>query len=433
MNQPFASRLGLVCCLITLSLSGDNWPAWRGADGLGIVKDGPIPLHWGAQENVKWKAALPAPGNSTPVVWGDCVFVTQANPKTNERMLMCFDRGDGALKWKSGVVYDKPETTHRTNPYCAASPVTDGERVVVTFASAGVFCFDFEGNEVWRRDLGPQVHEWGNASSPVLYQGLCLLYHGPGEGAAIVAMDKNTGRTVWTYQEPAFVPGPRTDGFKGRESGGMIGSFSTPLLIKVAGQEELVMSFSQRVQGLNPLTGKLLWNCEGLNPLIYTSPIFGENKIVCMGGFKGTTIALQAGGRGDISESHLLWEAVATKNRLGCGIIYEGAIYVVNMDGIAQCLDLASGEEIWEERVEAAGADGTSWSSMILAGEHLLVPNKSGDVVVLKASKNFDQVAVNSLGETMNSSIAVSDGELFIRTDKHLWCLGQAGDKVAAR
>jgi outer membrane protein assembly factor BamB len=172
--------------LVCFSVRAANWPAWRGPLGTGVCEEKNLPVQWNATNNVKWRVRLPERGNSTPVVWGERVFVTQ--PVGERRTLMCFNRTDGKLLWQSGVATQDKEPTHGTNPYCSASPVTDGERVIVSFASDGLYCYDFAGKEVWRRtDLGQQIHIWGNGSSPVIYGDLCFLDFGPGETTYLLA------------------------------------------------------------------------------------------------------------------------------------------------------------------------------------------------------------------------------------------------------
>jgi outer membrane protein assembly factor BamB len=254
---------------------------------------------------VKWKVPLPDRGNSTPIVWGSRVFVTQPLEKENRRTLLCLDRADGKLLWQSGVTYTDKEASHKTNPQCSASPVTDGERVIAFFGSAGLFAYDFNGKELWRRELGKHIHEWGNAASPVLHGDLCILNFGPGPNNFLLAVDKRTGKTVWKVATPDEHPAERTDGFKGQKKG-VIGSWSTPILVKAGGRDELVMSYPNDLRAFNPQTGALLWKCDGLNPLIYTSPIFGDGVVVGMGGFYGTTIAAKTGGSGDVTATHRL-------------------------------------------------------------------------------------------------------------------------------
>ncbi|MDB6055767.1 MAG: hypothetical protein JWN25_3290 [Verrucomicrobiales bacterium] len=190
--------------VISSSAFAGNWPAWRGPTGDGITLETNLPIHWSATQNVRWKTALPARGNSTPVVWGERVFVTQA--VGDKRTLICFNRKDGKLLWQQGVTSKEKELTHATNPYCSASPVTDGERVIVSFASDGLYCYDFSGREMWSRtDLGPQSHIWGGAVSPMIYQETCVLNFWPGANTYLLAVNKRTGATLWkNIEETGF-------------------------------------------------------------------------------------------------------------------------------------------------------------------------------------------------------------------------------------
>ncbi|MEW6158725.1 MAG: PQQ-binding-like beta-propeller repeat protein [Verrucomicrobiota bacterium] len=427
--------LAWVICAIAIApvLQAAHWPSWRGPDGNGISPEKQFPTEWTASRNVRWRVDLPDDGNSSPIVWGDRVFITQAISSENRRMVMCFDRANGKLLWQSGTVHTEKEPTHETNPYCAASPVTDGERVIATFGSAGVFCFDLNGKELWRRDLGKQIHQWGNASSPVLHGNACLLYHGPGETSFLIALDKKTGRTLWQVDLPEPKPTKRTDGFAGKEPG-IIGTWSTPQVIHVNGRDECLLSVPQSVRAFDPATGRELWKCGGINELVYTSTIYGEGLVVAMGGFFGSTVAVKPGGTGDVTGTHVVWrEERSKKNRLGSGVISAGHIFVLNMDGIAQCLNLKTGEMVWEERLKGAGAKGDSWSSLVMSGDRIYAVNQSGDVFVLKASPQFELLAVNSTGEPTNSTLALSNGEIFLRTHKGLWCISQAKTTASLR
>ena len=434
-TPSFSTNVVLIGATLSTALSAQaaNWPAWRGQDGLGIAHEKSLPTKWSATDNVRWKTALPERGNSTPVVWENRVFITQALEKEQKRTVMCFNRADGRLLWQQGVSWAAEEESHDTNPYCSASPVTDGERVIAWFGSAGAICYDFEGKELWRRDLGRQEHEWGYGSSPLLYGDLCILYHGPADPGFVTALDKRTGKTVWKVEEPPLRKRPRTDGFRGQEEGGIVGSFASPILVKAGGRDEIVMSYPQLVVAYDPQHGQELWRCDGVNELVYASPTAGDDVIVAMGGFFGTSLGIKAGGKGDVTQSHRLWQNVRTKNRLGSGVIHDGHLYVLNTPGVAECIDVKTGKTVWEERLPGKGPKTESWSSMVLAHDLVYILNQSADCVVLKASPKFEVVNVNALDYTLtNASVAPSDGELFVRTHKHLWCIGE-GKRAAVR
>lgn len=409
--------------LLPLLADAADWPSWRGPTGHGHTSERDLPLTWSATENVRWKVALPEPGNSTPIVAGGRIYLTQN--VADRRTLLCLDRKDGRTLWQAGPTHKKPERTHPTNPFCSASPVTDGERVIAFFGSAGLWCWDVAGKEQWHLDLGPQDHEWGYAASPVLHGDLCILNFGPGPNTFLLAVNKTTGKEVWRVPFPPITPKlPRTDGFGGAKDG-VIGSWATPLVIDAGTRAEVIMVWPERVTAYEPTTGKELWTCDGLNPLIYTSAMFGDGVVIGSGGYGGSTMGVKPGGNGDITATHRLWHQPRDKQRIGSGVITGGYLYILNTPGTAQCIDVKTGKPVWEERLKSSGGSGESWSSMILAGDRIYVLNQRGDTFVLRAAPKFEQLARNSLDGTLtNASHAVSDGELFIRTHAHLWCIG---------
>lgn len=425
----------LLLLLFCPALSAGDWPAWRGPSGIGRSDETNLPVKWSTTENVKWRVALPEPGNSTPIVWRGRIFLTQA--VGDRRTLMCFDRTDGKLVWQQGVTTKAKDPTHATNPYCSGSPVTDGERVIAAFASDGLFCFDLDGKELWRRtDLGRQVHIWGGAASPVIHGDLCFLNFGPGETTYLLAVDKRTGRTVWRHDEDTgYGKPPAPDVRVSASSKGAaghdariatdIGSWSTPVISSVAGQDQLLVSWPRRLAAYDPRTGREPWTCSGLNPLIYPSPIFGDGIVVAMGGYNGSAFAIRPGGSGDLTASRRLWHHPRTKQRIGSGVIHEGHIYIHNDPAIAECFELESGKLVWEQRLKGPGRTGVNWSSVVLAGGNCYTITQGGDCFVFKASPTFELVSVNPLGERSNSSIVPSDGELFIRTHQALWCIAE--------
>jgi outer membrane protein assembly factor BamB len=391
-------------------LAGD-WPAWRGPTGQGITTETDLPLHFGADENVKWKVPLPGPGNSTPIVLGRRVFLTQALEKGRLRALLALDRRDGKLLWMRSVEFTDAEPTHDDNPYASASPVTDGERVIVSYGSAGALAYSLDGQELWRKDLGKLHHVWGNAASPVIHGRLCILNCGPGERTSLLALDKQTGDTVWKVE----IPGGHGEG----DASTWTGSWSTPLVSPLAGHDELLVSYPYRLRAYRPDSGEEVWSCDGLGRLVYTSPLTDGRTVVAMSGFMGPSLAVRAGGRGDATAGRL-WREEKCPQRIGSGVIAGERLYIVNESGVAECIELASGKQLGKARVA-----GSTWSSLLLAGDRLYVPDQSGDCVVFRADPTLEVLASNSLHETIRASIVPSDGELFIRGYKHLYCVGK--------
>jgi outer membrane protein assembly factor BamB len=402
--------------LFVASVCADNWPAWRGPRGDGVSTEKNLPLTWSATQNVRWKAPLPEPGNSTPIIWGDRVFLTQSLDGGKRRAVIAFDRKDGKKLWQQEVPCEFVETTHKQNPPCSASAVTDGEAVYAHFASAGVVAYDFAGKKLWQRDLGPIKSRWGNGSSPILYKDLLIVFHGPGAPKTfLIALDKRTGKTVWQTDETA-IDSP------------VFGSWSTPIVVKVGDRDELVMPLpGDKVggeglfKGYDPSTGKELWSCKGLGNEIYAMPTTNAagDLIVGISGHNGPLLAVKPGGKGDVTATHRAWR-VAGKNpqRVGSGVFHEGRLYLANEPSVFECIDPKSGEPLWKERL-----DGKLWGSMLLADGKLYVSNLEGETFVLKAGPKFELLSRNKLGEPLYAAPAVSNGEIFMRTYHHLYCI----------
>lgn len=416
MTRRLVSLLALLLFVAPSALA-DNWPAWRGPTGDGQCTEKNLPTKWSTTENVRWKTALPGPGNSTPIIWGDRIFLTQAKENGKKRLVMCFKRSDGSELWKKETEYKDKETTHKTNPYCSASPVTDGERVVASLGSAGMVCYDMAGKELWRKDVGKLEQIWGNASSPILYGDLAILWCGPGERQFLLAVDKKTGKDVWKHDEPG--------GAFGKAQKDWLGSWSTPIIIKVKDQDQLVLSVPEKLKGFDPKTGKELWSCSGLGKLVYTSPVHANGIVVSMSGYHQPALAVQLGGEGDITKDRLWHHKDKVPQRIGAPVIVGDHAYILNENGTPQCFELKTGKEAWEpDKKDKGRASETNWGSMVAADGKLYVTDQKGTTVIFAASPEYKVIGKNSLGEHTNASIAVSNGDLFIRTDNHLWCIG---------
>lgn len=437
--MKWSSLATLVCALVNDPHDGigEPWPTWRGPTGNGICCETNLPLRWSAHEHVRWSFPLPDRGNSTPVVWGRSVFVTQWIESRRQCVVMCFDAENGRMLWQAGPFVAETDPTHEENPPCSSSPVTDGERVIAWFGSAGVYAYDMNGHQLWHRDLGKQSHQWGYASSPVLYEDLCLLNFGPGSRSFLIALDKRTGQTVWQYELPSIRPDAKWEEFGGEAkdnnppSTGRVsdvaGSWSTPVIVPAASGDELVLSYPLKLMAWAPRTGELLWTCAGPNIGAYSSPFHGDGLVVAsVNGFTNALMAVRPGGRGDVTSSHRIWYRVfpPSKASIGSGVVHQGLIYQVTYMGFMQCIDLATGQTVWEERLAGTGPRNASWSSVVLAGTRLYVSNQNADVFVLKAGRQFQSLATNSIGgEPMNASVAVSDRAIYLRTHRRLWCI----------
>lgn len=411
-----ARRFFLSFTLLLFSIAvvqAANWPSWRGPTGQGATTETGLPTKWSATENVKWKIPLPDEGNSTPAVWGDKIFVTQATDGGKNRGIICFSRKDGTKFWEKYVRYEEKEPTHKTNPFCAGSATTDGERVYAFYGSAGLYCYDIDGKELWKRDFGKCVHMWGNSSTPVVYNNLLYLNFGPNEKTFLLALDKTTGKDVWKADS------------QGKPAQEYFGSWSTPVIADVKGQTQLVMSWPGAVKGYEPETGKEVWSCKGLqkdaakDTLTYSTPLVTSDAIVAMAGFGGPSIGLKTGGSGDVTESHRLWRRPKNPQSIGSGVIVGDHVYAVNEPSIA-CIELKTGKDVWREAIP-----GGVWSSIVLSDGKMYVVSQQGETWIIAAKPEFEVIARNKLdGATTRGSIVPADGELFIRTYKHLWCIG---------
>jgi len=402
---------------------GGDWPAFRGPHGDGTTEETGLPLDWGPEKNIKWRAPLEAPGNSSPIVTGSRVFVTLATGEGQDRKLLCFDRESGNVLWTQSVRFDGTAPTHKTNPYSGATPVTDGQRVIVYHGSAGMHCYDMQGDPLWTRDLGPIEHIWGFGSSPIIVGDRVIQLVGPGEVTKLVALDLETGELLWERLEPGG-----SNSTKGR----YIGTWATPVVSSVDGRQQLLMGMPTRAAAFDPADGELLWWVDGLSSdrsdLCYTSMLVAGELGVLMGGFGGPSMGFRLGGSGDVTDSNRLWRNFSTRprppQRIGTGVVADGLVYMANADdrGSIECIDPATGEVRWKEQ---RTSDGPHWGSMIYADGRLYVTGQTGLTRVLAANPDrYEVLAENKLGERSNSTPAVSNGNIFVRTFEGLYCIG---------
>jgi outer membrane protein assembly factor BamB len=415
VKPPLPVWICLFGLAAALAEAGD-WPSFRGPDGTGVAREEHAPVHWGPTENVLWKSLLPRPGNSSPIAVGGRVFVTCAESQGKQRHLYCHDRKTGTILWVRTVEVDDVEPTHPTNPYCASTPVADDSHVIVWHGSAGVFCYSLDGAPVWKTDLGPIRHDWGYASSPILHRGNVILNFGPGSRMFLAALDLRTGGLLWKYEEPG---GLDTTDKK------MIGSWTSPLVVEVEGRDQVLCAMPTRVIACDAETGELRWFCTGLADekatLVYPSPLVWKGFGVAFTGWVNSpTIGFKLGGSGDVTASNRVWQARQSQ-QIGSGVMVDGFAYIVTgSPSAAQCMECQTGKVLWTERLEG----GESWGSLVLAAGRFYVTSRRGVTSVFRAGPDtFELLAQNDLGEPSNATPAISDGQIFLRTDQHLYCI----------
>jgi outer membrane protein assembly factor BamB len=379
----------------------------------GATEEQGAPISWSATNNVVWRVALPEAGNSSPIVWKDRIFITQAIGK--RRALMCVDRRTGALLWTAGPTYELPEPTMtESNPYCAASPVTDGKRVIAHFGSAGLYCYNFSGRELWHVDLGKISHPFGTASSPCLDGDRCFVFLGPGESANefMVAVDARTGKVLW--RTPALQPNEQ-EMSQVSSNGPPIGTWSTPIVIEEHGRKGVVMPFDFRFGAYEAKSGKLQWDSAGLGLQTYVTPLWIDGMVIAQSGT--TTLALRP-------PSEIVWKQPKSKFRFGSGVATDKHLFYLAENGLAECWEKETGKILWQERLQGPGKKTTSWSSLSKSGDRIYAPNQSGDVFVFAADPTFKILSTNSVAEPTNASLAIAQGNVVMRTDRGLWCFG---------
>lgn len=384
-----------------------QWPRFRGPSGQGETNHTVLPTQWDKDgRSILWRTKVPGAGNSSPIVWGDLIFLTSSDNKGAERFVHCFQRADGSLRWTRQAPAHSPEPGVRDkNGYASATPVTDGQRVIAFLGSCGVVCYDFSGNLLWNYDTLTVKTTHGTGSSPVLYKDLVILAQDQNQAESIfLALDKTTGKKVWQEKRARAM------------------SWTTPVVVHVGERDELVLAGAETVRGYDPATGKELWLLRGPTQEVIPVMVVGKDLLYSASGRNGPTLALRPGGAGDITQTHLAWRAVRGGPHVPSPALLNGRLYTANDTGIFSCLDATTGKLIYQERI----SDSFS-ASPIVAGNLLYFSSESGITYVVRAGDALEVVARNDLGAPILASPAVVDGRIYVRTQDELVCIGGAG------
>jgi len=425
----FARALTLLAILfsippLSMSLSGQEasvrmiaiegegakyWPRWRGPSGQGLVAGSGYPDTWSATQNILWKTAVPGNGNSSPIVWGDRIFLTTAQDGGRRVSVLAYRRSDGSLLWERFAPegQGRRDWAHPKNGYASATAATDGERVYVSFGPRGLFAFDLNGKLVWQRELGPMDAYHGTAGSLLLYKDRIILYQDQFSGSFIAGFDTRTGRQLWRTSRNASV------------------GWGTPIAIRVGDHDEIIVNGQHRVQAYEPDMGRELWGCRGPLDEVIPTPVVGYGLLFCSSGRAGPTLAIRPGGRGDVTSSHVAWKSPRGSPFVPSPILYGEYLYMVNdMASIVTCLEAATGNLVWQGRLGVARREGFSASPVAVDGK-VFFTNDDGETFVVRAGPKFELLHVNRIGEGTLASPALVDGRWYIRTERNLVAIGR--------
>lgn len=395
-----------------------NWPQWRGPALNGVSSEKDLPVKWTTEENVVWKAPMPGLSGSTPIIWRDRIFLNVADG--DNLALWCLSKSSGEVLWKQPLGGGNVKT--RKQNMSSPSPVTDGRNVYVMTGTGILKGFDFNGKEIWSRDIQKDYGQfglnWGYASSPLLFEDSLYVQvlHGmkTDDPSYVMRIDKKNGKTLWKVDRLTSAIRESPD------------SYTTPALLRYGKTTEIVITGADCVTGHDPATGKELWRANGLNPenqpsyRIVASPIVFDNIIYAPTRIK-PLLALKAGGRGDITSSHVLW-STANGPDVPTPVTDGKYFYVINDRGIMWCLDAKTGAELYaQQRIKPGAYSG----SPVLADGKIYITNEDGLTTVVAAGPKFEVLAENPLNDYVLSSPAISDGRIYIRTGQHLYAIGK--------
>jgi outer membrane protein assembly factor BamB len=383
------------------------WPRWRGPSGQGVVEGSGYVDTWSDTENVLWKVEAPGRGHSSPIVWGDRIFLTTAHADGPRRSILCYRRSDGKQLWETFLPAAPGERLYSKNSHASGTPSTDGERVYNYFGPLGLVAVDFSGKLVWQCDLGPVSLYHGTAGSPLLYKDRVIVFQDQRTGSYIAAVDKRTGKVIWKT--------PREE---------QIG-WSTPVAIQAGTRDEIVVNSQNRVTAYDPATGKLLWWVNGTTMEVTPTPAVGRGLVFCSSGRQGPTLAIRPGGAGDVTATHVAWQTPRGSPFIPSPLVYGNYLYTVNdMTAVATCFEAATGKTMWQGRLGEPESHSLSASPIGVDGKVYFF-NDSGEAFVVEAGPQFKLLRVNKLNERMLATPALVDGKWYFRTERHLWAIGR--------
>jgi outer membrane protein assembly factor BamB len=447
-HHPLRLLLTLIiaaCCASAASITS-NWPSFRGPQASGVSEGQNLPDRWDgvSGENVKWKRSIPGLAHSSPVIWGDRLYVTTAisslpnatfkhglygegdastDLSIHQWKVYCLDKRSGKVVWERIAFEGVPkQKRHMKSTYASSTPVTDGKRVIAFFGSQGLYCYDANGKLLWKRDLGKldlgaydaPEYEWGTASSPIIYKNKAIVQCDTQKEDFLLAVDIQTGEIVWKAERDELP------------------SWGTPTIYPGPNRVELVTNASNYIRGYDPETGKELWRLGGSSKITAPTPVFSEDLIVVASGRRpeAPIFVIRAGATGDItlsgglsSSDQIAWSRQQRGPYMPTPLIYGGYLYILANQGIFDCYELRTGKESYRQRIAHQG--GGFSASPTAADGRIYLPSEDGDIFVVKSGKDFALLSTNPMGERLMATPALSDGTMFVRGEHNLFAIGR--------
>jgi len=408
IRLPLSAIVAVFFLTLTVNGAEPVWPQWRGPAGTGHSTETGIPHEWDAK-SIVWKLPLKGVGQSTPVIWGERIFLTSAPEAGKSRLVVCVDRKSGKVLWEKVAWTGSPELSHPQNGWASATCATDGERVVAFFGKGGLHCYGVDGTPLWSREFGNFPGEWGTAASPIIMGDLVIQNCDAAGAGLLVAVNKKDGKDVW--KTPRTAP----------ERGG----WTTPVLVDVDGKKELVVNGEKAVTSYDPEKGTQLWSCKSFAGRGDPTVTPGKGLVFVVNGVPGDIYAVKPGGTGDVTKSHMAWHTPRKNGRDQPSPILVGDYLVVaSMTGMTTCYKALDGSSLWTERLKGAFS-----ASPIAVEGKVFFQNEAGETTVIEPGPKFKFISQNFLSgdpkEVFRAALSPCAGQIFTRSDKALYCIGK--------
>ena len=407
----FKYLIFILTLLIVNSISvtqAQNWPNFRGPNGDGTSIETNLPTRWDSRTNVVWKSPVPGLGHSSPIIWEDKLFITTALSETQEKLLLCYDCKSGHLLWQKTVIKSTFENKHNHNSYASGTPATDGTLIYLSFLDGDdvvVAAYDFTGKQIWLQRPGKFSSPHGYSCSPALFEDKVFI-NGSSQGTPFVAaLSKTDGQTIWkvSHENPTH-------------------SFSTPIFREMSGKMQMIFLGNKEVASYDPDDGSKYWFVDGPSLDFAASPVYNEKTgliLISSAWPQRYLLAIKPDGTGNVTQSHVVWRTSEGAYYVPSPVCTDDYLFSTMTNGRVYCTEIATGKILWTEDM------GKQYSSPVLADGLVYMPNDEGMITVIKPGPTFDPIARNSIGERMNASPAISNGKIYLRGYKHLFCIGK--------